>query len=641
MEECGPGEPALRALILDIYTHFRQARGSRHRIPARSGRTAAISSTFDQTRSAESAPLAVYDGDIAALRSGLPAGEARLLPGQPPPVGYYADNLKRVVGFLLSHRKEVFHPSEHRQLQRISELSRDASRLLARLLSRRGPVFLRRSIRYAEVADQAAAIAELSSVGLLANQHTVAADRVLERYLKRELVELLPPASQGAAKKLTKPALIESLCARYADAALRNRCERCASFVVLGAREFLRRLELCYFGTSGYWREPWSAFVLEDLGNTRFERYELASDVGQFPDRASLETYIALRRLRMSTAAALPARTALKHLLAGYGSAFSVRTVERERQRWLLELGQALERAGRRVDALACLRCVGEHPGRERCVRLLHRSGRLQARDRLLERMRQTPLGRDEAQFAARFPGRFPKLPTQTTVWTCEPWIATGVERFCADQLVANGGLAWHLENRLPRLLFGLLYWDALFAPVPGAFVHPFQRAPMDVGWSDFYGRRRRLFERLREQALAHGPRWLEKSWRDHVGTTNAFVGWSLAEKAVLEVLLAAIPMSALVAIADVVARDPAQSKIGFPDLTVVYAPGCFEFVEVKGPGDQLQSGQRLWLRALAEAQIPARVLRVRLQTSSRDCTEQSASKQAKEHAKGHANEHA
>ncbi|MCE2426269.1 MAG: VRR-NUC domain-containing protein, partial [Pseudomonadales bacterium] len=50
----------------------------------------------------------------------------------------------------------------------------------------------------------------------------------------------------------------------------------------------------------------------------------------------------------------------------------------------------------------------------------------------------------------------------------------------------------------------------------------------------------------------------------------------------------------------------------GFPDLTVVYGPGHYEFVEVKGPGDQLQIHQRLWIEALERRRLPVRVLRYR-----------------------------
>ena len=63
----------------------------------------------------------------------------------------------------------------------------------------------------------------------------------------------------------------------------------------------------------------------------------------------------------------------------------------------------------------------------------------------------------------------------------------------------------------------------------------------------------------------------------------------------------------------EIVRGDLAGKRSGFPDLTVVYGPGRYEFVEVKGPNDQLQTNQRLWIQALRARSLPVRVLRFRL----------------------------
>ena len=52
------------------------------------------------------------------------------------------------------------------------------------------------------------------------------------------------------------------------------------------------------------------------------------------------------------------------------------------------------------------------------------------------------------------------------------------------------------------------------------------------------------------------------------------------------------------------------EARAGFPDLTVLYEPGRFEFVEVKGPGDRVQNNQKLWIRRLLAHDIPVRVMR-------------------------------
>ena len=51
-----------------------------------------------------------------------------------------------------------------------------------------------------------------------------------------------------------------------------------------------------------------------------------------------------------------------------------------------------------------------------------------------------------------------------------------------------------YVENGLINSLFGLLCWDAIFAPIPGAFFHDFQCAPADLESPYFYERRRDRF---------------------------------------------------------------------------------------------------------------------------------------------------
>jgi hypothetical protein len=57
---------------------------------------------------------------------------------------------------------------------------------------------------------------------------------------------------------------------------------------------------------------------------------------------------------------------------------------------------------------------------------------------------------------------------------------------------------------------------------------------------------------------------------------------------------------------------DPGENRRGFPDLIALGSnPGDYRLIEVKGPGDTLQHGQRRWLRFFREQSIPACVARV------------------------------
>ena len=52
--------------------------------------------------------------------------------------------------------------------------------------------------------------------------------------------------------------------------------------------------------------------------------------------------------------------------------------------------------------------------------------------------------------------------------------------------------------------------------------------------------------------------------------------------------------------------------RTGFPDLLILYGTSTYEFVEVKGPTDQLQPTQRMWFKYLLDHQYRARVLKFR-----------------------------
>ena len=87
------------------------------------------------------------------------------------------------------------------RLQQFLGASADAQRLLARLLTRAGPYFLRSTLNYAEVSSPDDAVAELHQRGLISVQPG-AADRLLKLYTKNALCECFSLAA--TTRKLTK-----------------------------------------------------------------------------------------------------------------------------------------------------------------------------------------------------------------------------------------------------------------------------------------------------------------------------------------------------------------------------------------------------------------------------------------------------
>jgi hypothetical protein len=95
-------------------------------------------------------------------------------------------------------------------------------------------------------------------------------------------------------------------------------------------------------------------------------------------------------------------------------------------------------------------------------------------------------------------------------------------------------------------------------------------------------------------------------------GTANRLVPWGLWTEELVAALTAVPDVSPLVEIACRTIVDLERSRVGFPDLTLIDPAGAIEFVEVKGPTDQLQPAQRTWLRRLEQLGIRARVVKYR-----------------------------
>jgi hypothetical protein len=170
----------------------------------------------------------------------------------------------------------------------------------------------------------------------------------------------------------------------------------------------------------------------------------------------------------------------------------------------------------------------------------------------------------------------------------------------------------FHLENAFPLGLAGLAFWDVVFEELPGAFVNPFQNAPLDLFWPDFAAaREQQLAERTRELAEPGAlVRAIRGTYSFKHGIANRLVSWRHFTPEVLDAVLNNISSDDLLNLASHVIRWPYRTRTGFPDLVVIYGRGNHEFVEVKGPTDQLQPAQRVWLKALEDMEQPARVLK-------------------------------
>ncbi len=174
----------------------------------------------------------------------------------------------------------------------------------------------------------------------------------------------------------------------------------------------------------------------------------------------------------------------------------------------------------------------------------------------------------------------------------------------------------YYVENSLISSLFGLLCWEAIFAPIQGAFFHPFQAAPADLYSADFRPRRALHFSQLLdllETGRHEAVIW--ESYRAKTGIRTNFVRWGRLRPPLLRLALQCIPAAHLRLCFERLLDDLKENTTGMPDLVQFWPQERrYRLIEVKGPGDRLQDNQRRWLKFFDRHAIPAAVCKVQWQ---------------------------
>ncbi len=545
---------------------------------------------------------------------------------------YYLANFRFVLDWVAERHGDLLNEEEHGFLATFAALPRAAQALLVRMVMRKGEHFRTARLAYAEIGDTDSALAPLVAAGLVENASTLDLATLFAQLRLAELRRALAGeiAAAGLPASLGKAALHEALAAR--DLAPRPLAawwpEAPDRVVRLTVMERCDRLRLLFFGNL---RQDWAEFVLTELGLQRFERVPLDAGSRAFRHRAELEAYLALHRLRERLDAGEPAAALAAELPAMPADNPWLRT---RAQRLRVALGRQAEREGEVALARDCYAAAGwpaatgSTEARIRQLRLWERQGRHRQALVLAEPLARSPADEAEAQALGRLLPRLRRrlgLPAVASPPDAEPQRldlvlprTAGVELAVRDHLHRDAAPVHYVENALVGGLFGLLCWEALFAPLPGAFFHPFQAGPADLYREDFVARRRARFDAClaRLDDGRHGEAILA-TWREKHGIASPFVHWEALDEALLELALACLPPAHLRACFERLLGDLRANRAGLPDLIQFrpHAPAGeprYRWIEVKGPGDRLQDNQRRWLAFFRARGMPAAVCRVR-----------------------------
>ena len=527
-----------------------------------------------------------------------------LTPDRPPPEDYYQNNCGSLFRFVLDRYANLLDREAADSLQSYMDLSDDAQRLFARLLTRKDIVRLD-SVAYAEIGDLPKAFSALADTGLIEISPERPADQLLGLLRKDELAQW----HTQAVKNLRKVDLIDLWLSSHSDRQIQQRLRAVVDWVCITRPDVWRLVQLLYFGDR---RHDWSAFVIRDLGMVEYETVPMRSL--RFPDRANLNLDVIYRRLsdlsyRLDDHPGLAAE-----LISQLGKETQDRFVESRRAKSLLRIGQWHERRGDVQGAVTAYNNAARHPARERIVRVLHKHGDEDAARVWLDKIHSSPLSEEETQFAERFGKRQAGYQPPITTMTIDAQRAD-IEQQALELLLQPGEWGAHVENSLVRTFTGLMYWQAIFADIQGAFTNPFQTGPHDLYSDDFAFVRADLIDSIErnvadDDALeAH----LYENFERKVGLASSLVNWRMFDEIPLADFLQAIPMADIRKLCALLIRNLSQRRAGLPDLLVVHGVQDYEFVEVKGPTDQLQPGQRVWFKHFARLGIPARVLKLKL----------------------------
>jgi hypothetical protein len=161
--------------------------------------------------------------------------------------------------------------------------------------------------------------------------------------------------------------------------------------------------------------------------------------------------------------------------------------------------------------------------------------------------------------------------------------------------------------------LFGLLCWEAIFAPIAGAFFHEFQAAPADLHAPAFHGRRAAQFAQCFGQLESDDYRdTIRRHFEQKTGIQSPFVYWDVISEALLRSALDCLPREHLKACFGRILADIRANACGLPDLVQFWpAERRYRLIEVKGPGDRLQDNQIRWLTFCVAHGIPVSVCHV------------------------------
>lgn len=530
---------------------------------------------------------------------------------------YYLNNFLQVLDWLDQRYADVLSVEERAFIGDFNRLPRPSQALLVRMVMRKGAHFRQSKLYYLEIGDIAVAAEPLLALGWIDGQAPVTLATLFEVLLKAEIVQCFAHAIEQP--KGRKSDWLAVLSEQFPDPqAFGQWCapleDRLFSLTIM---DLCDRLRLMFFGNL---YQDWSEFVLADLGIFTYEKVEFCAESRGLRSREDVDACLFLHQYQQDFEAGETVATVVEQI---NGLALNNPWLVKRRAKLLFQIAQHCERVADFANALAIYRECAWPGARGRMIRVLERCGEYQLAMDLAMLAEQSPQSAAEQQQLLRVlprlrrklggpPNKRPSprqmLRLDLQLPRIDPEVS--VEFYVQAHLAEDSAPVHYVENSLINSLFGLLCWPAIFAPLPGAFFHPFQRGPVDLHHEDFHVRRADLFQAcLAELDDGSYRQTIRERYTAKWNVQSPFVYWGALSDELLDQALECLPAEHLRHWFNRLLLDIKANRAGMPDLIQFWPQDkTYRMIEVKGPGDRLQDNQLRWLEFCHEHQMPIAV---------------------------------
>ncbi|PVG01134.1 hypothetical protein CPB86DRAFT_782042 [Serendipita vermifera] len=236
--------------------------------------------------------------------------------------------------------------------------------------------------------------------------------------------------------------------------------------------------------------------------------------------------------------------------------------------------------------------------------------------------------------FFSNVPAALSRRASGKTSWKGNNGLAISVEDFALEHYAKEGFKGKHCEGRIIRFVFGLLFHDILFHPIPGAFETQYQTAPLDLIFDTFYISRKSMIEKRLQEILDGQALKIATKVDENLRENKIFVvglRWDTFSKEEILEIIDCLPPKVIHEICLQQVQDYEASGGGVPDL-IVWNPETknIRFVEVKSPSDKLSETQKLWIHFLTKAGADVEVCHVETSKDQQERLKKSNSKRGR-----------